>query len=175
MVLLHRSTHIFPTDFASVSRAFFNRYPNPYSPHVLSIDTISRKVDQEGNLRTTRLLKKSGKLPTWVKPFLRGITETWIIEVSVVNPGNSTMKTYTRNLDHTGIMKVEEYTTYQFDNATSSTIAESRVKFSSGFNMGIKSKVEDWSRTKFDENVKKSRMGMAFVIQKLEEARNPQF
>lgn len=72
-------------------------------------------------------------------------------------------------------MKVEEYTTYQFDSATSSTIADSRVKFSSGFNMGIKSKVEDWSRTKFDENVKKSRMGMAFVIQKLEEARNPQF
>ena len=69
----------------------------------------------------------------------------------------------------------DRYTTYQFDSATSSTIADSQVKFSSGFNMGIKSKVEDWSRTKFDENVKKSRMGMAFVIQRLEEARNPQF
>lgn len=169
MVLWHKNAHIFNNDFDTVSLAFFNRYPNPYASHVLSIDTLSRELDTEGKLHTTRLIKKAGRLPRWSKPFLGRISESWIIEFSVVDPRQLSMRTYTRNLDHTKIIQVEEHTTYrQAERNIRSTSCLSQVKFSSGFNVGIRNKIEDWSRSRFDENIKKSRLGMAFVMQELE-------
>ncbi|CAI6627340.1 BAF_HP2_G0039830.mRNA.1.CDS.1 [Saccharomyces cerevisiae] len=110
MVLLHKKHTYISTDFASVSRAFLIDTP---------IHTPPMNVDQEGKFAHNEAVEKVRKAAHMGQTLLRGITETWIIEVSVVNPANSTMKTYTRNLDHTGIMKVEEYTTYQFDSAKS--------------------------------------------------------
>ncbi|SJM88255.1 probable protein UPS1, mitochondrial [Zygosaccharomyces bailii] len=172
MVLWHKNAHVFDGDFRTVTLAFFNRYPNPYASHVLSIDTLSRELDHEGKLRTTRLIKKTGKLPRWIRPFLGGISDSWIIEFSVVDPRRLIMKTFTRNLDHTKIIQVEEYTTYQqAEQSFKRTACASQVKFSSGFNVGIRNKIENWSRTKFDENIKKSRLGMVFVMQELEKSR----
>lgn len=168
MVLWHKNTHVFDNDFATVSLAFFNRYPNPYASHVISIDTLSRETDSKGHLHTTRLIKKSGKMPRWSKVFLGKVTDSWIIERSIVDPEGSTMKTYTKNLDHTRIIKVEEFTTYRREEGGSRTNVTSEVKFSSGFSLGVKNKIEDWSRSKFDENIKKSRLGMAFVMQQLQ-------
>ncbi|QLG71421.1 hypothetical protein HG535_0B04630 [Zygotorulaspora mrakii] len=169
MVLWHKNRHVFESDFATVSLAFFNRYPNPYSNHVLSIDTLSRDLGDDGKLRTTRLIKKSGKLPRWVKPFLSAVSDSWIIEISIVDPETMHMQTYTKNLDHTKIIQVEEYTTYMADKQLGNTIVKSDVKFSSGFQMGVKNKIEHWSRSKFDENIKMSRLGMTFVMKQLEE------
>ncbi|CCD25258.1 Ups1p NDAI_0E04410 [Naumovozyma dairenensis CBS 421] len=173
MVLVHKNTHIFQHDFRSVSCAFFNRYPNPYSSHVLSIDTLSRRVDtQDGKLYTTRLLKKQGKLPSWTSSLIGRVSDSWIIEYSVIDPKLQKMETYTKNLDHIKILKVEEYTTYYYDSKNRNTVVTSEVKFSSGFHLGIKNKIENWSRSKFDESVKKSRMGMSFVMQKWEEQKS---
>ncbi|CUS23043.1 LAQU0S08e00870g1_1 [Lachancea quebecensis] len=171
MVLWYQNSHIFNNDFRTVSLAFFNRYPNPYASHVLSIDTLSRELSPAGELCTTRLIKKTGKLPQWVKPFLGRISESWIIEMSEVDMKNQVLRTYTRNLDHTRIIQVEEFTTYNFDVKSGKTHASSTVKFSSGFNVGIRSRIEQWSHSKFDENVKRSRMGMAFVMERLEQHR----
>lgn len=166
MVLWHNNNHTFSRPFETVSIAFFNRYPNPYASHVLSIDTLERYVDPEGKLISTRLIRKTGKLPNWVKPFLGKISESWIIEHSVVDVGSGVMLTYTRNLDHTKIIKVEEYTKFEKDGK--STQVNSMVKFSSGFGLGIRNRIEKWSHEKFDENIKKSRKGMSFVMEKLE-------
>ncbi|AAS50440.1 AAR075Cp [Eremothecium gossypii ATCC 10895] len=167
MVLWYKNTHVFERDFQTVSLAFFNRYPNPYAAHVLSIDTIARDVDADGRLHTTRLIKKMGKLPAWARPLLGRISESWIIEMSSVDAARQEMRTYTRNLDHTKVIKVEEYTCYRFRDGA--TVADSRVRFSSGIRMGIKGRIESWSHRTFDENIKRSRLGMAFVMDKLEE------
>lgn len=87
----------------------------------------------------------------------------------MVDPKLLIMETYTRNIDHTKIIKVEEYTTYKYDELNKNTVVESRVKFCSGFELGIKNKVEHWSRNKFEESVKRSREGMSFVMKKFEE------
>lgn len=171
MVLWYKNTHTFEKDFSTVSLAFFNRYPNPYASHVLSIDTLSRELSPEGELCTTRLIRKTGRLPEWVKPFLGRISESWIIEKSEVDSKKQQLRTYTRNLDHTRIIQVEEFTTYSFDSTNGTTKVASSVKFSSGFNIGVRNRIERWSRAKFDDNVKRSRMGMAFVIEGLERRR----
>ncbi|SCV99776.1 LAFE_0B02256g1_1 [Lachancea fermentati] len=169
MVLWHKNSHSYDKDFCTVTLAFFNRYPNPYSTHVLSIDTLAREVDSHGQLRSTRLIKKTGRLPRWVRPFLGRISQSWILEDSRVDARHQTLHAYTRNLDHTQIIQVEEYTTYRFDGATGATRVASRVKFSSGFHAGIRQRIEQWSMAKFGENIHTSRMGMAYVIARLED------
>lgn len=165
MVLLHKSKHSFPYDFRSVSCAYFNRYPNPYSEHVLSIDTLDRHVDSTGRLHTTRLLRKTGQLPSWARHLLGKISESWIIEISVVDPRKRFMQTFTRNLDHTRVMRIEEFTTYSYNDSDKSTLAVSHVRFASAFRLGtIRDRIESWCQRKFDDSVRNSRQGMAFVI-----------
>ncbi|CAO3612228.1 unnamed protein product [Mucor hiemalis] len=47
----------------NVTLAFWLRYPNPFASHVLSVDVLDRYVDENGVLKTTRLVLKKGKVP----------------------------------------------------------------------------------------------------------------
>ncbi|KAH3680500.1 hypothetical protein WICMUC_000288 [Wickerhamomyces mucosus] len=173
MVLWYNSNHDYNFPFETVTIALFNKYPNPYSRHVESVDTIHReiinlnKIDQ---LKTIRLIKKNGKLPKWVSPFLGKISHSWVYELTIIDPINKEMKCYQRNLDHTRIIRIEEYTNYKSidDNMTR---VNYRVKFSSGFQkkIGINSKIEDWSHSKFIENISNTKNGMSYVMKKCQE------
>ncbi|OBA16283.1 uncharacterized protein OGAPODRAFT_99030 [Ogataea polymorpha] len=165
MVLYFHNSHTFPHTFETATLAYFNRYPNPYASHVLSIDTIDRHIDAEGRLHQTKLIVKTGRLPKWVKPFLGKISTSWIIERTVVDPSSQTMQTYTRNLDHTKIIQIQEYNQYTFDRELNQTTNNTTVTFSSGFQgLGIKNRIERWSQSKFAENLKKSRQGLRYVM-----------
>ena len=78
MVLYFENKHQFKFDFETTS-FYFNRYPNPYK-HVLSIDTIESYIDNQGQLCTTRLIVKTGRLPNFIKPILGNSLNSWIIE-----------------------------------------------------------------------------------------------
>ncbi|KAG0668953.1 hypothetical protein C6P45_004234 [Maudiozyma exigua] len=172
MVLFHANTHIFKNDFNSVTSVVFNKYPNPYATHVLSIDTISRKIDANGNLLTTRLFRKKGKLPRWIEYIVGSrITESWMIEFTMVDPNKKIMKSFNRNIDHVRLLQVEEYTTYEYNEIEKHTVVNSKVKFTSGFHVGIRSKIEKMSLSRFEAGVEKSRQGMALVMKKVEEQR----
>ncbi|CAB4253815.1 similar to Saccharomyces cerevisiae YLR193C UPS1 Mitochondrial intermembrane space protein that regulates mitochondrial cardiolipin levels [Maudiozyma barnettii] len=172
MVLFHANAHIFQNDFNSVTSVVFNKYPNPYANHVLSVDTIDRKVDENGNLLTTRLIRKKGKLPKWIEYIVGSrITESWMIEFTMVDPKKKIMKSFNRNIDHVRLLQVEEYTTYQYDEIPKHTVVNSKVKFTSGFHVGIRSKIEKMSLSRFESGVEKSRLGMALVMKRVEEQR----
>lgn len=168
MVLYFNNSHIFQYDFATVTLAYFNRYPNPYSTHVKSTDTVSKFIDSNGCLHQTKIIKKSGRLPNWVKPFLGKITTSWIIEKTVVDPSKMTMKTYCCNLDHTKVIRVEEFNEYIYDPKTNHTNSQVTVKFSSGlkqrFAGSIKNRIEIWSKDKFKDNLDNSRIGFKLVM-----------
>ncbi len=170
MVLWYKNRHDYPFNFETVTVAVFNKYPNPYASHVLSVDTIDREI-KDGKLHTTRLIKKVGKLPRWVKPFLRGINDSWIVEKTIIDPKSQNLQSYTRNLDHTKIIRVEEYTTYQYDSNLDKTNVVYNVKFSSGFKNVVRDRIEAYSHSKFQENIKNTTMGMAYVMQKFQERR----
>jgi len=92
----------------TVALAFFLRYPNRYTSHVLSCDVIDRHLTTSGTLRTTRLILKRGALPAW---FPRGIVqraESWIVEESEVDVSGKVLKSMTRNLDHVKALQVLE-------------------------------------------------------------------
>ncbi|RPA86916.1 MSF1-domain-containing protein [Ascobolus immersus RN42] len=99
--------------FSAVTLAYYLRYPNPYSTHVLSADTLSRDFDPVNQtLTTTRLLLKRGKLPSSVTRFLPKIKESYILEKSVVDLKKMEMRTETRNLEWEGVLSVVESQTY---------------------------------------------------------------
>lgn len=107
--------------FPAVSLAYFLRYPNPYSRHVLTTDVIERRVDPNTQrLHTTRLHLKKSKVPSGILKLLpKGMGgsdnsgQSYILETTVVDPNEGWMTTESRNMEWTGILSVVEKQHYQ--------------------------------------------------------------
>lgn len=107
--------------FPAVTLAYFLRYPNPYSKHVLSTDVIDRYIDPSTKrLHTTRLHLKRSKVPTAMLKFLPtglagpgGAQQSYVIEKSTIDVQEGWMETESRNMEWTGILSVIERQTYQ--------------------------------------------------------------
>jgi 4-amino-4-deoxychorismate lyase len=118
MVKFYSSNETYSYPFPAVTLAYFLRYPNPYSTHVLSTDTIARHYDPATQrLTTIRLHLKRSKLPAAVLRLLpksllgasaSGDTQTYILEKSVVDVNEGWMDTESRNLEWTGVLSVVE-------------------------------------------------------------------
>jgi 4-amino-4-deoxychorismate lyase len=118
MVKFYSSSETYPYPFPAVTLAYFLRYPNPYSTHVLSTDTIARHYDPDTQrLTTIRLHLKRSKLPAAILKLLprsllgasaTGDTQSFILEKSVVDVKQGMMDTESRNLEWTGVLSVVE-------------------------------------------------------------------
>jgi 4-amino-4-deoxychorismate lyase len=123
MVKFYESTYSYEYSFPAVTLAYFLRYPNPYSAHVLSTDTISRTIDPlTGQLQTTRIHRKNSRLPPAVLKLLPksvlgnvrgGRSESYILETSTIDVKEGWMRTESKNLDWTGILSVVEKQEYR--------------------------------------------------------------
>ena len=123
MVKFYESSYSYDYSFPAVTLAYFLRYPNPYSTHVLSTDTISRSVcPHTGQLQTTRVHRKSSRLPPAVLKLLPksvlgnvsgGRSESYILETSTIDVKEGWMRTESKNLDWTGILSVVEKQEYR--------------------------------------------------------------
>ncbi|KAJ5306065.1 hypothetical protein PENANT_c024G09361 [Penicillium antarcticum] len=107
--------------FPAVSLAYFLRYPNPYSRHVLTTDVIDRYVDPNTQrLHTIRLHLKKSKVPSGILKLLpKGMGgsdnsgQSYILEKTIVDPKEGWMETESRNMEWTGILSVVEKQNYQ--------------------------------------------------------------
>lgn len=122
MVKFYESSFSYDYSFPAVTLAYFLRYPNPYSTHVLSTDVIDRHFDPDTQrVSTTRLHLKRSKLPPAVVKLLpKGILGTgsdgaksYILEKSVVDVKEGWMRTESRNMEWTGILSVVEKQVYR--------------------------------------------------------------
>jgi hypothetical protein len=118
--------------FPAVSLAFFLRYPNPYSRHVLTSDVIDRYVDPDTErLHTTRLHLKKSKIPSALLKLLpKGIGgsensgQSFILEKTVVDVKEGWMTTESRNMEWTGILSVVERQLYERENGSAGNSIE---------------------------------------------------
>lgn len=118
--------------FPAVSLAFFLRYPNPYSRHVLTSDVIDRYVDPNTKrLHTTRLHLKKSKIPSALLKLLpKGIGgsensgQSFILEKTVVDVKEGWMTTESRNMEWTGILSVVERQLYERENGSAGNSIE---------------------------------------------------
>ncbi|KAF1983277.1 hypothetical protein K402DRAFT_396756 [Aulographum hederae CBS 113979] len=123
MVKFYTSNHTYDSPLPTVSLAYFLRYPNPYSKHVISTDTISRSFSADDQtLTTVRLHLKRSKLPQPILKLLprsmtgasaTGESKSYILETSTVDMRNGTMATESRNLEWVGVLSVIERQVYR--------------------------------------------------------------
>lgn len=92
--------------------AFFLRYPSPVTPHIVSVDVVSRQVSlHSGCIYTDRIILKRGAasaLPKWFPKAFLGKSEAWIFERSNVDVEGNEAVVLTRNLDHRHLMDLQE-------------------------------------------------------------------
>lgn len=115
------SSNDYNYSFPTVTLAYFLRYPNPYSTHVLSTDVLERYIDPTTHrLHTTRLHLKRSKVPAGILAFTPkswvgkdGANQSFILEKSVVDVKEGWMETESRNMEWTGVLSVVERQKYQ--------------------------------------------------------------
>lgn len=122
MVKFYESHLSYDYPFPTVTLAYFLRYPNPYSRHVLSTDVIESYVDpQTSRLHTVRLHLKRSKIPSSILRLLpQGVLsaargnggQSYILERSVVDVKEGWMKTESKNLEWTAVLSVIENQLY---------------------------------------------------------------
>ncbi|KAG2164224.1 hypothetical protein D6D19_03011 [Aureobasidium pullulans] len=118
MVKFYSTSYSYDYSFPAVSLAYFLRYPNPYSTHVLSTDVISREYDPDTQrLTTVRLHLKKSKLPAAILKLLprsimggaeNGDSQAYILETTTVDAKEGWMEAESRNLEWTGVLSVIE-------------------------------------------------------------------
>lgn len=177
MVKFYETNFTYDYPFEAVSLAYFLRYFNPYSIHVLSTDVIDRAIDPlTGRLSTTRIHVKRSRLPAGVLKLLPksvlgnvsgGSSSSYILERSTIDVKEGWMETESRNLDWTGILSVVERQVYRRDLSaadwnedvkTGTTGVTTTVKFRSrlGDRLRARARRADEEAKDMDEEPKKS-------------------
>lgn len=164
-----RKNHVFEYHWSSVTQALWQKYPNPFSTHVIASDILDRRVDSDGRLHTVRLIHKTSIIPSWGRHLMH-IPEAFIVEVSVVDPIAKTMDVSTKNITMNSLMTVEEVQHYtpSPDNP-SWTLAKTEAIFSSNMSWGIRSTIESFGHSKFRDHFSKSRNAFLYVLERIKD------
>ncbi|XP_047242848.1 PRELI domain containing 1b isoform X3 [Girardinichthys multiradiatus] len=100
-----------------VLAAFWQRYPNPYSTHVLTEDVLYREVTPSNHLLSRKLLTKTNRLPGWAERIFPAhmARAVYVLEDSIVDLEANTLITKTWNLNHDTLMTVVERCMFEQD------------------------------------------------------------
>jgi len=149
-----------------VAQAFWNRYPNPFSKHVLSEDVVWREV-RDNKLYSKRLLTKTNPLPEWGKRFISN-PRVCIVEESIVDPIQKTIVTYTRNIGYSKVMSIEEKCTYKFNSINGSQSTEvHRQAWIMSEVYGFARAIQAFGMDRFRKNAIKATKGFQYVLDKM--------
>ncbi|XP_046368079.2 PRELI domain-containing protein 1, mitochondrial-like isoform X2 [Haliotis rufescens] len=166
MVKFHATSSVFKYSWDQVACAFWQRYPNPFSKHVLTEDVVNREMRQDG-LHTTRLLTKTNPVPKWGERFVPGPRQVCIVEESIVDPEKKIITTYSRNIGMQKLMSIEEKCVYKVnpDNGMQTLCERSAWITSSVFGLGYA--IQKFGVERFKKNITKSCKGYDYILDKL--------
>uniref|UniRef100_H3DL09 PRELI/MSF1 domain-containing protein n=2 Tax=Tetraodon nigroviridis TaxID=99883 RepID=H3DL09_TETNG len=153
-----------------VASAFWQRYPNPYSTHVLTEDVVYREVTADHRLLSRRLLMKTNRLPRWAECFFpSGMSRSvLIIEDSIVDPVNRILTTYTWNLNHTTLMSVEERCIFEDSAEQPATTRLRREAWISSSVFGFSRPIQEFGLARFKSNQVKAMKGLEYALSNLQ-------
>ncbi|CAL1536521.1 unnamed protein product [Lymnaea stagnalis] len=167
------SEYTFNHNWDTVVTASWRKYPNPHNTSVVGLDVIDRSVDNEGKLRSHRLMSTSWGIPHWVAKFI-GIQEVcYASEHSIVDPKSKTFTLKTRNVTLANIITINEELVYiQHPSDPSKTLLRQEAAVTvSG--LPLCNKLEQMVTDAMSSNACKGRQAIEHVIDKLKkEARD---
>lgn len=165
-----KSEYIFNHSWSAVTTAFWMKYPNPHSPHILAVDVLSRRFEKSTNsLHSVRLLEKTNSKPKLAEKLVKG-KAALMIEESVVDRDEQVMTTRTYNLTHCRVLRVEEHCEYKaIDDRTLLTTEVRLVCPLWGWAMTV----ETFAMERIKGNIQKARVAMEYVIHNVVLVKHP--
>ncbi|XP_030067534.1 PRELI domain-containing protein 1, mitochondrial [Microcaecilia unicolor] len=170
MVKYFLGVSVLKTPWDQVFAAFWQRYPNPYSKHVLTEDILFRQVTPDHKLLSRRLLTKTNRIPHWAECLLptNVSRSVYIIEDSIVDPKNKSLTTFTWNINHARLMVVEECCVYCVNPENSSWTEIKRQAWISSNLFGCTRAIQEFGLARFKSNVTKTMKGYEFILAKMQ-------
>lgn len=167
---LFEAQHVFNAPWNLVSVANWSKYPNKNCPHVTAVDVVDRRVDPNtGVLYTERIIKCKQSAPAWAMKLLGGQEDTYIREISEVDPNSRVLRMTSKNMSLSHFLTVQEVVTYKpAQSDPHHTVFNQEAKVTAyGFFSTLARKIEDMSVDRFKENAIKGRQGFESVLQSL--------
>uniref|UniRef100_A0A8C2KH08 PRELI domain containing 1b n=1 Tax=Cyprinus carpio TaxID=7962 RepID=A0A8C2KH08_CYPCA len=153
-----------------VLAAFWQRYPNPYSTHVLTEDVLFREVTSDNLLLSRRLLTKTNRLPRWAERIFPGKRSVYIIEDSVVDLGNRSLTTLTWNVNHAKLMRVVERCVFAGEQHRPVWTRITREAWISSGVFGLSRPIQEFGLARFRSNQVKAMKGLEHALSNLQKA-----
>lgn len=156
--------HVFDHPWQTVVHAAWRKYPNPLKPEVLGLDVIDRKVDNNGVLRTNRVITTEWHIPSWVTRLIGLRNPSYSYEQSEVDTISQRMVLQTRNLNCTNFVSVDETLIYRPhpDHPDKTILEQSAVVSIRG--IPLIDYMENTLASTMSNNATKGRQAMEWVI-----------
>ncbi|KAM4714041.1 PRELI domain containing 1b isoform 2-T3 [Anableps anableps] len=153
-----------------VLAAFWQRYPNPYSTHVLTEDVLYREVTPSNLLLSRRLLTKTNRLPGWAECIFptHMARAVYILEDSIVDPEANTLITKTWNLNHGTLMTVVERCMFEKDHSQPAWTKLKREAWISSSVYGLAWPIQEFGLARFKSNQAKAMRGLDYALTRIQ-------
>lgn len=173
MVWLAAEEHVFQHPWPKVVAAAMNKYPNPETPSVHSVDTIYRAVDSEGKLISTKIIgsKWKGKAID-IMTRITGLNlkrNAQAIEFSEVDVKNNIFKLDTRNFTLNDFISVDETLVYSVHNDRPDFTKVKQSWKVTCKNLRFNEFLENAMGKNLKSNASKGRAGIEYIIKKTDE------
>ncbi|MGH0139137.1 UNVERIFIED_CONTAM: hypothetical protein FKN15_068858 [Acipenser sinensis] len=170
MVKYFLGLSVLKSSWDQVFVAFWQRYPNPYSKHVLTEDILFREVTPDNQLISRRLLTKTNRAPRWTEKYLPSnmARSAYVIEDSIVDPQSRTLTTFTWNISHARYMAVEERCVYGVNSDNNSWTEIKREAWISSNLFGLSRALQEFGLARFKSSVTKTMKGFEFILAKMQ-------
>ncbi|KAF2692233.1 MSF1-domain-containing protein [Lentithecium fluviatile CBS 122367] len=171
MKIFQQSTE-FDYSWEEVSTSNWRKYGpwNHKTPHVVAVDTLSRKVDPDtGILRTERLITCKQSAPKWVTSILGGQDTSLVYETSYVDPAVKKVTLCSMNITLSDLINVRETCIYQpaASSPDNKTVFSQRAEITAlcGGWQKIKNSIEQFTVERFQQNAMKGKEGFEMVLE----------
>lgn len=166
------SEHIFDHPWSTVTAAAWRKYPNPINPVVSGMDIVSRSVDTNGILKTTRLLQTQWRIPGWATKLIGLQNPSLAVEYSEVDPNEKTMTLRSRNITCSYFVTVDETLVYRPhpDNPNKTVLEQSAVIKVAG--VPLIDRMESIVESSINTNAHKGRSALEWVINSIKVSRS---
>lgn len=149
-------------------QAAYRKYPNPITTSVTGVDVLQRNVDEQGVLRSTRVMQTEWGLPAWACAIVGMDRTVYAHETSEVDPQRQTMRLNSRNLTFCNFISIEEHLRYEPSpqNPQNHTLLTQEAVITVK-GVPLTSYLEDIVTSNIDSNAGKGRSAMEWVIGKI--------
>lgn len=164
---LWQNQHTFAHPWATVTQAFWRKYPNDLQAGVVGTDVVSRHIDSAGHLHSTRLIISKWGMPSCLAMII-GCDTGLAVEHSVVDPVTKSMTLKSHNYTGSSVFNMHENITYKASPDDTSTEFTHEAKIVCFANWTIDGFAEDFISGTLTKNARLGLQAMESIIPTVE-------